>query len=103
MSAVELFKALGEPTRLQMVERLSSKKFYTIATLTEGLKLSRQGARKHLKVLEEAHLIVLKANGRETVVELDQKTLEIGKKFIAKLEKQWEERLGSLKEFVEKH
>jgi DNA-binding transcriptional ArsR family regulator len=101
MTVVELFKALGEPTRLEMVERLSTKKFYTLTTLSHGLKLTRQGARKHLKVLEEANLIVLKNIGRDTVVELDEKTLDLGKKFITKLEKQWESRLEKLKDFVE--
>lgn len=101
-STVLVFKALGEPTRLKMVERLSTKKTYTLTTLSQGLDVTRQGARKHLKILEEAHLVTLKPSGRDTFVTLDQRTLEVGRKFISKLEKQWDEGLHALKDFVEK-
>jgi DNA-binding transcriptional ArsR family regulator len=101
MQVAELFNALGEPTRLKMIERLSSKKSYTLTTLSSGLKISRQGARKHLKTLEEAKLVILKVQGRDTFVLLDKKSLEICKNFITKLEEQWESRLERLKEFVE--
>lgn len=102
MSVVEIFKALGESTRLTMVERLSTGKTFTLTTLSEGLKISRQGARKHLKILEDAQLIILKGKGRDTFVLLDQKTFETSKKFIAKLEKQWDARLEKLKLLLEK-
>ena len=102
MSAVDLFRALGDPLRLHMVERLSESGSHTITSLFKGIKISRQGARKHLQILEDANVITLSQNGRETNVRLDRKTLERGKKFIASLELKWEKRLGALKLFVEK-
>lgn len=101
MKVAELFKALGDSTRLEILERLSTGKIYTLTTLSKGLEISRQGARKHLQILEDANLAVLKVEGRDTYVLLNKKSFEIGKKFIAKLESQWEERLNSLKNFVE--
>lgn len=102
MSTAELFRALGDETRLEMVERLSGGKVYTISSLVKGLPLTRQGARKHLHILEDAKIVILKTAGRDTTVSLDTRSLGVVKKFIAKLELQWEKRLEALKDFVEK-
>lgn len=101
MLAVELFKALGEPNRLQIVEKLSNGKSYTINSLFVGMNISRQGARKHLQILEDSKIIVLMPDGRNTIVQLNQKAFDTGKKFIAKLEHKWEKRLEALRAFVD--
>lgn len=101
MSPVELFKALGDPIRLEMVERLSIGS-QTITSLFRGIKITRQGARKHLQILEDSKIIVLLPDGRSTIVHLDQRALSVSKKFIAKLELSWEKRLERLKAFMEK-
>ena len=54
MAVAQLFRALGDPTRLEMVRRLSSGDDFTITTLSRGLDITRQGARKHLQILAEA-------------------------------------------------
>ncbi len=101
MPVLELFRALGEPTRLKMVERLSSGESHTITSLSKGFRLSRQGVRKHIKVLADSNIIKLYPTGRETVIQLDRDTLDIGKDFISKLESQWEKRLEALRNAVE--
>ena len=101
MAVAELFKALGEPTRLKMVERLSTDGAHTITSLLRGIKISRQGARKHLQILADSKVITMRPQGRNTSVQLDRRTLEAGKKFIAALELQWEKRLEALRDFVE--
>jgi DNA-binding transcriptional ArsR family regulator len=102
MPVVELFRALGEPTRLVMVERLSNGKPHTISSLSEGLTISRQGARKHLQILADAKIITLATKGRNTAVELDRHTLDICKKFIDTLGVRWEKRLEALRDVVDK-
>lgn len=101
MIEVEIYKALGDPTRLEIIKRLSSGLPYTITELSKNLGVSRQGARKQLQVLVSSNLVHLKPQGRETWVILDTETLQIARKFIAKLENQWEQRLDALKNFVE--
>ena len=101
MAIVELFRALGDPSRLEMIRRLSSSEAHSINSLSEGLEISRQGARKHLQILVDAQLIRLVPNGRDTGVRLDRDRLEQGKLFIAELERQWDKRLASLRRFVE--
>ncbi len=102
MSVVNIFRALGEPTRLKMVERLSGEGMQTISSLSKNMNISRQGARKHLQILADAEIITFINKGRSTGVQLDQKSLETGKKFIAKIELKWQSRLERLRVFVEK-
>ena len=101
MSTVAVLRALGDPNRLEIVKRLSSGKPYTINTLSQGLEISRQGARKHLQILVDSELVTLQSKGRDTNVMLNRKKLEEGKLFIAGLEREWDKRLEKLRKVVE--
>lgn len=59
MAAAEIFRALGDPVRLEMVRRLTRDSRCTIGVISEGLGITRQGARKHLQVLADARVVVL--------------------------------------------
>jgi DNA-binding transcriptional ArsR family regulator len=101
MTAVaQVFHALGDPVRLEMVQRLIRQQPCTIATVSEGLGITRQGARKHLQVLVDAKLVVLQPKGREVRVHLDPDGLDPAKAFLAKLERQWDRRLEALRRFL---
>lgn len=103
MNAVaQVFHALGDPVRLEMVQRLIRQERATIATVSSGLGITRQGARKHLQVLVDAKLVALAPEGREVRVQLDPAALDPAKEFIAKLERQWDSRLDALRLFIEK-
>lgn len=99
----QIFKALGDPLRLSIVQRLSNGSIYTLSGVTEGLGISRQGARKQIQVLVAANIIQLTPDGREVRVELVINSLKSVKSFISDLENQWDTRLGKLKDFVEKN
>lgn len=101
MAAAEIFRALGDPIRLEMVQRLRRDSRCTISTVSEGLGITRQGARKHLRVLEDANLIHLKPEGRDVLVTLETETLDQAKQFISELEQRWDARLEALKKLVE--
>ncbi len=101
MPTAEIFRALGDPIRLEMVQRLSSGSSYTLTSVSTNLGISRQGARKHLDVLQHAHIVVLKPHGRDVFVELEPATFDAAKEFILNVEKQWDRRLAKLKLFVE--
>ena len=70
-----VYKALGDPIRLEIVRRLSTRSTSTIGELSTDLGLSRQGARKQLQVLVKANVVHLKQRGRQTDVTLDKNTL----------------------------
>ena len=103
MAVAELFRALGDPNRLEMVKRLSSGEIYTINTVSQGLEITRQGARKHLQILVDSDLVRLKSKGRDTQVMLNKKKLDESRAFIAELERQWDSRLQALKRVVEEN
>lgn len=81
--------------------RLAKGSPCTIGELTKNLGVSRQGARKQLQVLLAANMVHLTSVGRETQVTLDMANLQVARTFIADLERQWDHRLGALKDFLE--
>ncbi len=101
MITSDFFRALGDPIRLEMVKRLSEGPPHNLSSVSEGLKITRQGARKHLQVLIDSHIITIETKGRETHIRLDRSTIKEGQAFIAELEKQWDNRLEALRKFVE--
>jgi len=98
---MEIFRALGDEVRMEMLRRLTEGSPCTISAVSEGLGITRQGARKHLQVLVDAKLVSLEPKGRDVLVKLDAATLERAKAFIAELELQWDRRLEALRRFVE--
>lgn len=101
MNEAQIYKALGDPVRLEMVMRLANASPCSIGELTRDLGISRQGARKQLGVLESASIVRLKPVGRETRVVLDVGALQAARDFISQMERQWDKRLEALKDFVE--
>ena len=101
MEVSHVFRALGDPIRLEMVRRLASGEPHTISSISHKLNITRQGARKHLQLLVDANVISLQPKGRETEVLLLRDTLDQGKSFIEKLECEWDKRLEKLRQVVE--
>ena len=60
-----VFKALADPTRRQLLDELFTQDGQTLTELERRLPMTRFGVMKHLKVLEEAHLVTTKRRGRE--------------------------------------
>jgi DNA-binding transcriptional ArsR family regulator len=61
----EVFKALADPQRRWLLDRLRERNGQTLGQLCEGLAMSRQAVSKHLAVLEGANLVVAVRRGRE--------------------------------------
>jgi DNA-binding transcriptional ArsR family regulator len=66
VAADELFKALADPTRRAIFERLTSGGEQTVHALTERSGVSQPAISKHLGVLKLAHLVRDRREGRET-------------------------------------
>ena len=60
-----VFKALADPTRRFLLDLLFSREGQTLTELESAVEMSRYGVMKHLKVLEEAGLVVTRRSGRE--------------------------------------
>ncbi|HZZ00969.1 MAG TPA: helix-turn-helix domain-containing protein [Candidatus Baltobacteraceae bacterium] len=61
----DVFKALADPSRRHLLDSLYRKDGQTLGRLAAELDMTRFGVMKHLRVLEEAHLVVTRRRGRE--------------------------------------
>lgn len=61
----EVFKALADPTRRELLDRLRKENGQTLNALCDTLAMSRQAVSKHLALLEEANLVTTMKQGRE--------------------------------------
>ena len=60
-----VFKALADPTRRFLLDRLFARDGRTLSELESELEMTRFGVMKHLRVLEDADLVVARRSGRE--------------------------------------
>lgn len=61
----KVFKALADPSRRLLLDRLHARSGLPLTTLCQGLEMSRQAVTQHLQILEGANLVVTIARGRE--------------------------------------
>lgn len=98
----QLFAALGEPTRLGLVESLRDGSEKSIAAMATDLPITRQALTKHLKVLEAAGIANSRRLGRETVYRIDPAGLISAERWIADVSAQWDSAIDRLKKHIER-
>lgn len=97
-----VFKALADPSRRLLLDRLRAHNGQTLGELTEHLDMSRQAVTKHLAVLEAASLVVTVWRGREKLHYLNPAPIhEIARRWIADYEKARVTALAELKRALE--
>ncbi|MBC7895005.1 MAG: helix-turn-helix transcriptional regulator [Cytophagaceae bacterium] len=94
--AAALFSALGDDTRLGLVARLCKGGPQSIARLTDESRVTRQAVTKHLLVLARAGVVRSQRQGRETRWELEPDRLEIARRYLDLMARQWTDRLDAL-------
>ena len=99
--AAPLFAALGDETRLALLDRLGASGPQSITRLTAGSAITRQAITKHLHVLADAGLVHDVRRGREHIWELDADRLDEARRSLDQIARQWDEALARLKAFVE--
>jgi DNA-binding transcriptional ArsR family regulator len=65
MSMDAVFRALADPVRRRLLDRLHARNGQSLNELSEGLDMTRQAVTKHLVLLEGANLVVSQKRGRE--------------------------------------
>jgi DNA-binding transcriptional ArsR family regulator len=99
----KVFKALAAPERRSLLDRLRADNGQTLGQLSEHLDMTRQAVTKHLKVLEEATLVVTIWRGREKLHYLNPMPIhEISERWIGKYERGRLRALAELKEKLER-
>ncbi len=95
------FAALGDETRLSLLDKLSRVSRQSISQLAEGTKLTRQAVTKHLQVLERVGLVRSVRKGRETLFEFDAAPIETMTQYLDLVSNQWGKKLTDLQTFLE--
>jgi uncharacterized protein YndB with AHSA1/START domain/DNA-binding transcriptional ArsR family regulator len=98
----EVFRALADPTRRELLDRLFRSDGQSLTALEQGLAMTRFGVMKHLRVLEEAGLVVTRKAGRQRLHYLNPVPIrQIHDRWIDKYTAVWAGALTSLKAELE--
>jgi DNA-binding transcriptional ArsR family regulator len=98
----EVFKALADPTRRELLDRLFERDGQSLSALEERLPMSRFGVMKHLRVLEEAGLVTTRRSGREKLHFLNPVPIRlIHDRWVSKYAEPWASALSELKQDIE--
>ncbi len=102
MSMDAVFKALGDPSRRELLDRLHARNGQTLGELCEGQDMTRQAVTKHLGILEDANLVVTRKRGREKLHYLNPVPIhEVADRWISKYERSRLRALSDLKKQFE--
>jgi Predicted transcriptional regulators len=97
-----VFRALADPSRRLLLDRLFTKNGQTLAELCEGIEMTRQAVSKHLRILEEANLIATRRRGRDKLHFLNPVPIHhIADRWINKYERVQLRALTDLKQALE--
>jgi DNA-binding transcriptional ArsR family regulator len=97
-----VFKALADPSRRELLDRLHKHNGQTLGELCEHLEMSRQAVTKHLAVLETANLVATIRRGREKLHYLNPMPIhEIAERWIHKFQRTRLDALRELKRNLE--
>ncbi len=95
-----LFAALGDQTRLKLVDTLSDGNSRSISDLAAGFGMTRQAITKHLKVLENAGLVANDRVGRESHFRLEPEPVQAARNYLDRVSQHWDAAIGRLKDFL---
>ena len=99
-----VFKALADPTRRDLLDALFVQDGQTLTALEERVPMTRFGVMKHLKVLEEAGLVVARKRGREKLHFLNPVPIRlIHDRWVSKYAEPWASALTALKTQLEEN
>lgn len=102
MTDDKVFKALADPTRRKLLDRLYEHNGQTLAQLCENLEMARQSATQHLEILEAANLVSTLRRGREKLHFINPVPIhEVYERWVRKFETQRLSLLHDLKQDLE--
>jgi len=97
----ELWSAIGDPSRRQVLDLLVSNGEVSASWLAGRVPFTRQAVAKHLVVLERTGLVSRRKQGREVLYQVETGRLDQATRAMAELAAQWDRRLGTIKRLAE--
>lgn len=96
MSANDVFAALADPRRRELVTLIGERGSATATELARELPVSRQAVQKHLGGLAAAGLVASRREGREVRYRLTPEPMSDAVSWMAEVGARWDERLANL-------
>lgn len=95
----ETFRALGEPSRLQIVELLRARPF-SVGEIADALTIRQPQVSKHLRVLAESGIVASTPLARRRIYHLEAEPFAEISEWAESLEQLWSTRLDSLDAYL---
>ena len=100
MSAGALFAALGEPTRLAIVEELADGE-RTVGALVARAGVSQPAVSQHLKVLRDAGLVRMRPDAQRRLYSLEPAGFRVVELWLERHRRAWADRLDALEHYMD--
>jgi DNA-binding transcriptional ArsR family regulator len=98
----DVLSALADPTRREVLERLSRHGYATATTLADELPISRQAIAQHLLVLDTVGLVADRREGREHQYSVRTERLVETARWMDRLAARWDQRLDTIRRISER-
>lgn len=95
----DVFQAIADPTRRDIISLLVNKSL-TLNSVAENFDISRPAISKHIKILQECGLIIIKQDGRERYCYVQPQPLQEVSLWTAQYKNFWNSKLNSLEKFL---
>ena len=99
---MDTFEALADPTRRNILELLASSGELPATAIYEHFSVSPQAISQHLKVLREAHLVMMEKRAQKRVYRLNQEALSQFETWVQQTRQIYEERFSALDAVLER-
>src|SRR5215213_5294020 len=96
-----IFGSLSDPTRRDILRRVAGTEL-TVSEIAKGYSLSLAAISKHLKILEQARLIIKRRQGKQQFVSLSPPAFADAADYLEWYRRLWEQRFDSLEEYLNK-
>ncbi len=100
--ASSVFRALGDPMRLEVLRLLGESEGETTSGLARRLPITRQGVSKHVAVLSEAGLVTGEPRGRAVIYRVRPDVMTEAARWLERAGAAWDVRLDRLREHLER-
>jgi DNA-binding transcriptional ArsR family regulator len=99
---MDMFVALADPTRRNILEMLASSGTLPASAIYEQFPISPQAVSQHLKVLREAHLVVMEKHAQQRLYRLNPQKLSEFEVWVQHTKQVYEERFAALDAVLER-
>jgi DNA-binding transcriptional ArsR family regulator len=95
----DIFQAIADPNRRAIIGLLANQKL-TVNAVAEHFPISRPAISRHIKILKECGLVVVRKQGRQRYCEARLEPLNEVAKWVEQSQKVWDQRLDRLDEYL---